>query len=146
MIQAKVILNDKIRAAVEKAISEAELHTSGEIVVHAEDSCIGNPYNRAVKVFDELGLYKTELSNAVLIYLAIHDRKLSIIGDTGIHKYIQQSGWDVLASELSQYFARNEYEKGLVSTIHKIGQELSAHFPYLNGDRNELSNQINFPQ
>jgi uncharacterized membrane protein len=142
---AKKLLNENIQAAITKEIAEAEQRTSGEICIHAEDFCAGDPYKRAVQVFTELGLHRTELRNAVLLYLAIHDRKLAIIGDQGVNEWIGAEGWAVLTEDLLQHFAKSQYEAGLVKTIHAIADKLAEHFPPPDhSDRNELPNHISF--
>jgi uncharacterized membrane protein len=142
---AKKLLDEKIQAAISKEIAEAEQRTSGEICIHAEDFCAGDPYKRAVQVFTELGLHRTELRNAVLLYLAIHDRKLAIIGDQGVNEWIGAEGWVALKEDLVQHFSKSQYEAGLVKTIHAIADKLAEHFPPPeHTDLNELPNHISF--
>ena len=66
------------------AIKAAEKNTSGEIRVHIEKNCKEDVLDHAAFIFDELEMQKTELRNGVLIYLAVEDRKLAILGDAGV--------------------------------------------------------------
>ena len=68
-----------------ESIRLAELNTSGEIRLHIEAHCEGEPYTRAKIVFEELGMHATEQKNGVLFYLAYTDHKFAILGDRGIH-------------------------------------------------------------
>ncbi|NQX99129.1 MAG: TPM domain-containing protein, partial [Flavobacteriales bacterium] len=67
------------------AVKEAELNTSGEIKVHIERKCKEDVLDHAAFMFDKLEMQKTELRNGVLIYLAVEDKKLAILGDAGIN-------------------------------------------------------------
>ena len=82
------------KEAMVAAIRQAEKDTSGEIRVHIEKHCKKSPLDRAVEVFAELKMHKTALRNGVLIYLALEDKKLSIIGDVGINTKVPGDFWD----------------------------------------------------
>lgn len=140
----KLEFTESLCKAVEDAITHAELLTSGEIVLHVENTCPENPYTRAVKVFESLNLHRTELRNGVLIYLSTEDRKLAIIGDSGIHRFIQPEGWQDLVQKLTEAFQQGHFEVGLKAAIGAIGNRLSKHFPRLSNDKNELSNAVSF--
>ena len=65
--------------------------TSGEIRVHLERGAAPAAPTRpgliarARKVFTTLGMHRTGERDGVLIYLAVEDRQLAIVGDEGIH-------------------------------------------------------------
>ena len=63
---------DKIVVAIEKA----ELETSGEIRFHIESKCKNDALPRAIQVFKNLKMHKTQLHNGTLIYLATQDKKV----------------------------------------------------------------------
>lgn len=52
-----------------RAIETAEKNTSGEIRIHLEQVCKGDPYMRAAYVFSKLGMFNTKERNGVLIYM-----------------------------------------------------------------------------
>lgn len=130
--------------AIQQAIKEAESHTSGEIRVHVESYCSGDPMKRALKLFYELGMNKTIHHNAVLFYVAKKSHKLAIIGDEAIHKHVSQIFWDQLKEQLIQSFSQNRYSEALVQVILKTGIELKKAFPHESSDQNELSDEISF--
>ena len=76
-------------------IQQAELQSSGEIRVHLEKHCRGNALDRARTLFHQLGMDRTELRNGVLIYVATQDRKVSILGDEGIHHQVTDQFWSL---------------------------------------------------
>jgi uncharacterized membrane protein len=127
-----------------KSIEEAELNTSGEIRLHIENSCKIDPIKRAIEVFEKLEMHKTELKNGVLIYLAIKDKKLAIIGDKGINEIVPDKFWDEVKDLMLNDFKLNQFSSGLCKGILKTGEKLKEHFPHNPNDINELSNEISF--
>ena len=131
----------------QKIISEiqnAEQQTSGEIRVHVEPDCEGEPYHRAKEVFEKLGMHATDLKNGVLFYIAYKDKKIAVLGDKGIHEIVTQHFWDEVKELLKADFKNGNYCDGLCLGIKKAGEKLQANFPYQNDDTNELSNEISF--
>ena len=130
--------------AIQASIATAELNTSGEIRLHVDDKCPGDPVAKAIQVFEKLKMHETELRNGVLIYLAVKDHKLAIIGEKGIDEAVPDDFWDVIKNDLVSRFKEGKYTEGLVEGIHASGEQLKAHFPYQSDDTNELSNDISF--
>ena len=127
-----------------QAIEKAELHTSGEIRLHVEDNCTSNPYERALEVFYLLKMENTKERNGVLLYIAIKDKKLAIIGDQGIHEKVSNDFWDNIISKLQENFKNEIFAKGIIEAILEIGNQLSTYFPLNNDDKDELTNEISF--
>jgi uncharacterized membrane protein len=125
-----------------QAIKEAEKETSGEIRLHIESRCKGDPLQRAMKVFARLKMHKTALRNGVIIYLAIDDRKFAIYGDKGINEKVPENFWEDVKEVLAQHFKQNKHVDGLVKGIHMIGEKLKEFFPHQADDVNELSDDI----
>ena len=130
--------------SIQASIATAELNTSGEIRLHVDDKCSGDPVAKAIKVFEKLKMHETELRNGVLIYVAIKDKKLAIVGDKGINEAVSDDFWDAIKNDLVFHFKEGKYTEGLVEGIHASGEQLKAHFPYQSDDTNELSNDISF--
>ncbi len=126
------------------AITAAERHTTGEICVHVTPRCRGDVMKRAVRTFNRLHLYTTKRRNAVLIFVAYEDRKLAILGDTGIDEAVPQGFWDGEVEELTRYLKAGRPVDGLCSVIARMGERLSQYFPGERGDENELSNEVSF--
>ncbi len=125
------------------AIGRAEQNTSGEIRVHLEAKCAGNPYERGIEVFFTLGMDKTKARNGVLIYLAIEDHKLAILGDEGINKVVPENFWEENLHDMQLHFSMSQYAEGLERAIEHAGEKLKQYFPFDRGtDQNELSDAI----
>jgi uncharacterized membrane protein len=127
-----------------EAIRNAELATSGEIRLHVEPGTSLNPVERAKQVFEQLGMGNTDLKNGVLFYLAIEDRKLAIIGDSGIHLKVGDNFWQEEKELMVNHFLKGDYTTGICKAIEQVGEKLKLHFPFQQTDTNELSNDISF--
>lgn len=132
------------KAAIKRAVMDAELDTSGEIRVHIENECEGDVLDRAAFVFNKLNMHKTKLRNGVLFYLAVKNRKFAIIGDAGINQKVPENFWDNTKQILLNHFRKEEFAEGLIKGILMAGEQLKAHFPYQKNDVNELSDDISF--
>ncbi|MFN2260733.1 MAG: TPM domain-containing protein [Psychroflexus sp.] len=142
MTKVSEFINKKDERDIVEAIKEAELNTSGEVRVHIEHKCDGDPVDRAKAVFEELEMHKTELSNGVLIYVAIDDHQFAIIGDKGINEVVPKGFWESTKDEIISNFKHHHFKNGLVQGILKAGEELKKHFPYQSDDENELNDEI----
>lgn len=143
-MKVKDFIGDKGKALIEQAIKEAELNTSGEIRVHLESKCSGDPLQRAVFIFNYLKMYRTQARNGVLVYVAVGSRKFAIIGDAGINAVVPDNFWDGIKEQMQQNFAAGNYVDGLVQAIRESGVSLKRYFPYQSDDINEQPDEISF--
>lgn len=125
-----------------EAIRMAEKETSGEIRVHIEKTTSIDAFDRAMEVFHLLEMDKTELKNGVLIYVAVKDKTFVICGDQGINEVVSNDFWNSTKEIMVSHFKKGDFKQGLIEGISKAGNELKLYFPYLQGDTNELSNEI----
>ncbi|WP_324720087.1 TPM domain-containing protein [Salinimicrobium sp. HB62] len=142
MSKIEEFLTEEEEAEVVAAIRKAESHTSGEIRVHIEKTSKGNIWDRAMEVFHLLKMDNTKEDNGVLIYVAIDDRQFVIYGDKGINKVVPKDFWETTKDVIASRFKKGEFKAGLVEGILKAGKELQEHFPWSEGDVNELSDKI----
>lgn len=127
------------------AIVAAEKRTSGEIRVHVEPQCKhGNPYARAVEMFNKLQMYKTRQRNAVLVYVAYRSHLFAIIGDSGINERVGADFWNAEKDTLAEYLRKGDPVGGLCEVIMQIGESLSSYFPWTVDDENEQSDEISY--
>ncbi len=136
------VLHPSDQEKIVDAIRAAERNTSGEIKVHVEARCAGDPYKRAAELFQRLGLTKTRERNAVLIYVATRDRKFSILGDSGIHEEVGSAFWADAAQRMRVAFARGAYGEGIAGAVQAVGARLAKRFPRRADDVNEIDNEI----
>lgn len=141
---AKDLFTELEKQQIVAAIKEAEKNTSGEIRVHIERKCKEDVLDHAAFMFEELEMHQTELRNGVLIYLAVEDRQLAILGDAGINLKVPKGFWDATRDVMINEFKHGNFAKGLSDGIIKAGEQLKTHFPYQKDDLNELSDDISF--
>lgn len=142
MSKVEDFLTQEEEQAVVEAIRLAEKNTSGEIRVHIEKKTSIDPFKRAMEVFHLLKMDETELKNGVLIYLAVKDKTFVICGDKGINELVPDDFWDCTRDLMTTNFKNGNYKQGLVEGIQRAGNQLQKFFPYQDGDKNELSNEI----
>jgi uncharacterized membrane protein len=128
--------------AVADAVAHAERGTAAEIRVHLDHRCAGDAMARAIEIFERLRMHQTAERAGVLLYLAVGDRKVAVIGDTGIHQRVGQGYWDELVARVIEHLREGRPREGLVGAVAALGAALSTHFPRRRDDRNELSDRV----
>lgn len=132
------------KAAMVAAIQQAEKATSGEIRVHIENHCRKNVLDRAADVFAQLKMHKTAAQNGVLVYVALEDRKLAILGDAGINAKVPANFWEGIKIRMVEQFKQGLITEGIREAVLSAGNALKTYFPYQTDDKNELPDDISF--
>ncbi len=127
---------------VEAAIRAAEGRTSGEIRVLISRKVRGEPLEAARERFARLRMHETAERNAVLILLAVASRRFAVLGDEGIHRVVGQAGWDHLRDGMAERFRGGDFAGGLVYGVEGVAEVLREHFPWREGDVDELPNEV----
>ena len=143
-MQPSNFFNREQKERILQAVRDAELNTSGEIRVHLERRCKGEALDRAAYLFEKLKMHKTAQRNGVLFFLAFEDHKFAILGDAGINAITPEDFWDGIRDRVMEEFSGGRYVTGLETGIRMAGEKLKEHFPYQEGDVNELSDEISF--
>ena len=142
----KEFFSDAEKQQIVAAIQAAEKQTSGEIRVYVESRCkYVDPRDRAAEVFAVLKMDKTVARNGVLLYVALKDRQLAVLGDQGIHEKVGNEFWQKEVRQILSDFNKANYAEGIAKVVGDIGEALRTHFPYdKDGDINELPDDIVF--
>ena len=142
----KEFFTEEERQAIIDAIRDAERMTSGEIRVFVESRCsYMDAIDRAAELFLTLKMNMTNDRNGVLLYAAMDDRQLAILGDEGIHKKVGNEYWNADLQKMISKFDKENYADGIKTIIADIGAALTHHFPFnKNTDKNELPDDIVF--
>jgi uncharacterized membrane protein len=143
-VKASSFFTKEQKAQILDAIKEAEKETSGEIRVHIETRLSGEVLDRASWIFERIGMQRTEKRNGVLFYLAVKNRKFAVIGDSGINAKVSEGFWDKIKEIMEADFSEKRFAEGLARGILMAGNQLKEHFPHLDTDVNELSDEISF--
>jgi uncharacterized membrane protein len=128
------------------AIKQAEQATSGEIRLFVESrNAYVDPIDRAKEIFEKLKMYNTRHRNAVLLYIAIKDHQLALLGDEGIYQRLGADYWHAEVKEMLQQFKEQHICVGIIKCVSDIGEALKKEFPYTpDCDKNELPDDIVF--
>ncbi len=137
-------LSNTEMASLVEAIKTAEDYSTGEIRIHIDSNTENQNAETAFDVFKSLCMDKTAERNGVLFHINFEQKYLTIIGDEGIHKKVNQLFWDNLHDYLTSEFAKGNYFKSLETAILQTGKELKNHFPITGENHNELPNEITF--
>lgn len=143
----KPLFSEEQQQKIVAAIQEAERNTSGEIRIFIESRCsYVDAMDRAREIFFKLEMERTELHNAVLIYIAYRDRQVAVFGDEGIYKKTGGDPyWTGVLRSMRTFFQKEQLAEGIESAVLQIGQALSTHFPYdAETDKNQLPDDIVF--
>ncbi len=124
------------------AIREAEQNTSAEVKVVLARHSWGNIKTKARKIFDELGLDRTEQRNCVLLLLIVSNREFLLYGGQGIHEKVGQGFWDDVCRQMLEAFRREEFAEGICRGVRRVGEKLARYFPHQRDDVDEISNEI----
>ncbi|BFU59486.1 MULTISPECIES: TPM domain-containing protein [Rodentibacter] len=132
---------------IEAAIVRLESQSSAELRVYIERKLPKSSKNlsaiaRALQVFNDLEMHKTAEQNAVLIYVGYKDHLCAIVGDKGIHQFVDATYWQKQCDLMISQFKQGAYTQGIVEAINRITEILITHFPVQPNDRNELSNEV----
>ncbi|GAB4256808.1 MAG: TPM domain-containing protein [Deferrisomatales bacterium] len=136
------LLTAREKERIEQAIARAEGTTSGEIRVVLSRRIHGDPLEAARRTFARLKMHETRERNGVLILLGVKSRRFAIFGDEGIHRIVGQEGWDHIRDGMAERFRKGDFAGGLEYAVEEVAQVLAHHFPWKEGDVNELSDEV----
>ncbi|HEU4369861.1 MAG TPA: TPM domain-containing protein [Methylomirabilota bacterium] len=138
------LLSDADLERIAAAVAAAEHKTSGEIRVHLERRLPrrGTALARATEVFRLLGMQATAEHNGVLIYLAVDDHKLAIVGDAGVHGRVGDGYWQHVRDAMVERLRRGEARDAVLHAVDEVGLVLRRLFPRRPDDDNELSDRV----
>jgi uncharacterized membrane protein len=134
------------RNQIVDAIRNAEQRTSGEVRVFVESRCkYVDAIDRAVEVFFDLGMNKTDDRNGTIVYVAVKDKQAAVFGDQGIYQKLGQKYWEEEVNKMMVCFKKSNLADGIAECVTDIGEALYQNFPYDHKtDKNELPDDIVF--
>lgn len=127
-----------------QTIQEAERQTSGEIRVHMERDYDGAILGAASRTFFALGMDRTRHRNGVLIFIVPPRNEFAIYGDRGINTVVPPGFWAEVRNAMQACFREAMFAEGVCQGVKMAGEKLRDYFPWTEGDRNELSDEISY--
>jgi putative membrane protein len=92
--------------------------------------------------FLEHGVFATRDRTGVLILLSELERKVTILGDKGIHARVANQGWDAHVDTMVKAIRAGKAGDGVCQVIDALGTTLAELAPVRSDDTNELSNKV----
>lgn len=99
-------------------------------------------HRRALAAFVENRVHRTRDASGVLILVSMLERRVELLADEGIHARVGVEGWTAHVDRIIDGIRSGRPAAGIVDTIGRIGEELTAGIPPRPDDENELSNQV----
>jgi putative membrane protein len=97
---------------------------------------------QARQEFLALDLQSTEAATGVLIFVSLFERRVIVLADHGIDAKVGQEHWTGVTAAVLRGIASGSLRNGLSSGIALAGGVLAEHFPWRDGDRNELPDRL----
>ena len=135
-------LNEADEQRIVAAMNRAEEGNRGEVRVHLESRCPGDPLQRARALFASLGMARTAADTGVLLYVAHTSRKVAVFAGAGIHAAVAARDWQVLVDEVARACASGNEVAGVCAAVDAIGDLLRTHMGGKDTAGNELPNQV----
>lgn len=127
-----------------QTIREAEKLTSGEIRVHLDRNYEGSILGAAYRTFLALGMERTKERNGVLIFIVPDRHEFAIYGDRGINEKVPPNFWEEVRNVMQSNFRNAMFAEGICQGVKLAGEKLREHFPWTDGDKNELPDEISY--
>jgi uncharacterized membrane protein len=136
--------SDESSQKIVAEIARVERLTIGEVRLHIEDFCDSDPLERAIQVFEKLGMQKTKNRSGILIYLASQSRKIAIYGDEGIHNKVGKEYWNNIVAQTILRIQSEDMTAAMIQVIKELVEPLAEHFTETTQEINELTNEISY--
>jgi len=108
----------------------------------AEERATAVAEEQALQEFYRNGLHRTEAGTGVLLFVSLLERRAIVLADEGIHARVGPDFWSETDRAVLEGIRRGSLRDGLVAGIARVGERLAEHFPWRDGDRNEIPNRL----
>lgn len=98
---------------------------------------------RAAAAFLRAGLSRTRDRTGILIFLALFERRVEVLADTGISAVVPQRDWDEIAAGIAAGMRSGQPMPALLAAIERCGVLLETHrLAPRRDDQDELPNRV----
>ena len=146
--QARRAFPHPVLEAIQRAVATHEKRHRGEVrfAVEAELTTLQlwrglGSRERAIQVFTQLGVGRTDERTGVLVYVLLADHRVEIVADIGIAAKVAQAEWQAVCATMQEAFRAGRFEEGAVAGVEAVSALLERHFPAGDENRNELPDQ-----
>lgn len=82
---------------------------------------------RAMVAFLEEEVFDTRERTGILLFVALFERRVVVLGDAGINRAVEQRAWDGIVADLRAGIRQRRLADALVAAIAACGELLVAH-------------------
>lgn len=101
--------------------------------------------NRAFQAFISEEIFNTRERTGILLFISIFERRVEVIGDSGINAHVKQEDWSSVVADVISGIRAGKLGDGLVSAIDRCGGLLEDKGVEIRpDDTNELSDSVRF--
>lgn len=98
--------------------------------------------SRAEQAFLEEEVFATSGRTGVLVFIALFERRVVILADTGLHEAVPEETWETLADGVARDLARGPDPGAVVAGVGRVGEALAAGGVIREAaDRNEIPDE-----
>ncbi len=97
---------------------------------------------QALLEFTRYGLTETDERTGVLLFLSLFEHRAVVIGDRGINAVVPDDHWTKTIEAVLAGVRAGRVREGLEAGIERCSDVLAEHFPWREGDRDELENHV----
>jgi len=98
---------------------------------------------RAAAAFLEQEVFRTRARTGILLFLSLFERRVVVLGDSGIHAKVGPGEWDAVVRQVVSGIRAGNPTAALVAAIGECGEILARHgLPPLPDDTDELSDEL----
>jgi putative membrane protein len=96
----------------------------------------------AFRLFAEHGIHRTKGRTGMLLLVSELERRAVLLGDSGIHERVGDSGWSDHVGKLVSRIREGRTADGVIEVLESLEARLAAGVPPEPNDENELPNDV----
>jgi len=96
----------------------------------------------ALETFQRQRIRATDGANGVLIYVSLYEHMVHVAGDDAVNQHITAEDWQDVVNLVVKGMKEHRPKEGLADAIQRCGEILKEHFPFQEGDKNELNDGL----
>ncbi len=99
-------------------------------------------HSLALASFAEHGLHHTRDHTGILLLVSLHEHRVEVLADRGIHAKVETAVWGEVASHIIDGLKSNRACEAFCKAIERCGEILAEHFPRQPDDKDELPDSL----
>ncbi len=97
---------------------------------------------QAFQEFYRFGLHLTEARTGVLLFISLFEHRAIVLADEGIDAKVDADRWERTDRAILEGVAAGSLKDGVIGGIRSAAEVLEEHFPWEEGDRNEIPDRV----